>query len=178
MLIACLGEHVSQEQFAGLIGVSRERVTAMVGEGILARDGTAAQWLLAYCARLRATASGRVGDGDLDLAQERAALAREQRLGQAIKNATAQGQFADVGLLGDVLASASAAIVDRLDALPGLLRKVCPDLPAAAREAIERTIASARNEWVKGAADLVVRRLDELGEDEPAPETADEEAPE
>jgi hypothetical protein len=47
--------------------------------------------LLAYCARLREMAAGRQSDaGGLDLIQERAALAREQRIGHEIKNAVSR----------------------------------------------------------------------------------------
>ncbi|MEY2686885.1 MAG: hypothetical protein RL375_1083, partial [Pseudomonadota bacterium] len=132
----------------------------MLSEGILQRDGTVGQWLRAYCERLREQAAGR----GQELTVERAALARAQRIGQNIKNAVAQGEYAPVGLLADVLAAASAGVVDRFDGLPGLLRKVCPDLPAEARDAIGKTIASARNEWIKSTAELVVRRVDEMAD--------------
>jgi phage terminase Nu1 subunit (DNA packaging protein) len=157
-----INQRLSQAQFGELVGVSQPAVSAMLAAGWLPANGTGRQWLLAYCAHLREVAAGRASSGDLDLAQERAALAKEQRIGQQIKNAVAQGEYAPVGLLADVLAAASAAVVDRLDALPGLLRKACPDLPAEAREAIDRTIASARNEWIKSTAELALAWLDAL----------------
>ena len=165
-----INQRLSQAQFGELVGVSQAAVSGMLAAGWLPANGTGRQWLLAYCARLREVAAGRASSGDLDLAQERAALAKEQRIGQQIKNAVAQGEYAPVGLLADVLAAASAAVVDRFDALPGLLRKACPDLPAEARDAIEKTIASARNEWIKSTAELAIARLDELVDvtDEPA----------
>lgn len=123
-----------------------------------------------YIRRLREQAAGRLGDGDMDLVQERAALAKAQRIGQEIKNAVAQAEYAPVGLLADVLAAASAAVVDRFDALPGVLRKACPDLPAEARDAIDKTIASARNEWIRSTVKLAVARLDELVESDEAPD--------
>lgn len=158
----------SQIEFADLVGLSESRVSQMLTEGVLVRGATKLQWLRAYCARLREQAAGRDATGVLT--QERAALAREQRVGQEIKNRLAQGEYAPIGLLADVLAAASAAVVDRFDALPGLLRKTCPDLPAEARDAVTRLIASARNEWVRATTELAVRSLDELVEFEDEPE--------
>ncbi|MEY2689936.1 MAG: hypothetical protein RL375_4136, partial [Pseudomonadota bacterium] len=136
-------------------------------------SGTLSEWLKAYCERLREQAAGR----GQELTVERSALARSQRIGQDIKNAVAQGTYAPIGLLGDVLAAASAAAVDRFDALPGQLRKACPDLPAEARAAIAKVIASARNEWIRSTSELAVQRLDELAEvlDDHAPQADDPE---
>ncbi|WP_421885173.1 hypothetical protein [Methylibium sp.] len=172
-----LSHRVTQDEFAELIGVSQQLVSKLVTEGVIAKEDTAAGWLRSYCGRLREQAAGRMGEGEgLDLVQERAWLAREQRESYRIKNAVALGEFAPIGLLADVLASASAAVVDRFDALPGVLRKACPDLPAEARDAIGRVIASARNEWIRTTDELVVKRLEqaaEAEEDLSAP-TADE----
>lgn len=151
---------VSQADFARLIGVSEARVSQMVADGIIPAGGELGLWLALYCERLREQAAGR----GQELTIERAALAKAQRIGQEIKNAVAQGEFAPVGLLGDVLAAASAAVVDRFDGLPGQLRKACPDLPAEAREAIEKTIASARNEWIRSSAELAIARMDDLAD--------------
>ena len=124
----------------------------------------AAAWLLlAYCARLRDQAAGRMGENTtLDLVQERAALAREQREGQAIKNAVARREYAPVGLLADVLGRAGGAVVDRFDQLEGALKKACPDLPDEAKTTVLRVIAAARNEWVRETAQLVAESLDEM----------------
>ena len=161
-LDAALGVAITQADFAELIGVSGARVSQMMSEGLLDEAGTGQQWLADYCKRLRDQASGRDADGVLS--KERAALSREQRIGQEIKNRIAMGEYAPIGLLGDVLALASAAVVDRFDALPGQLRKACPDLPAEARDAIAKTIASARNEWIRSTADLVDRQLEQLAD--------------
>jgi len=156
---------VPQADFAELIGVSEAKVSQMVSEGAIERGATCARWLAQYVARLREQAAGRMGDGgDLDLVQERAGLAREQREHYRIKNSVAKAEFAPIGLLSDVLAVASAAVVDRFDALPGYLRKACPDLPIEARDAIGTVIADARNEWIRATTELAVRRLEEMAE--------------
>lgn len=159
-LQAALACRVTQQDFADAVGVTQPRVAQLIGDGILPADAVAAQWLLAYCERLREQAAGR----GQELTVERAALARSQRIGQDLKNAVAQGEYAPIGLLADVLAAAAAAVVDRLDQLPGQLRKACPDLPAEARDAVMRTIASARNEWIRSTEELVVRRIADLTE--------------
>nr|HRL99279.1 hypothetical protein [Acidovorax sp.] len=125
--------------------------------------GTLGELLQAYCARLRDQAAGRLGDSlGLDLVQERAALAREQRIGQAIKNGVARKEYAPVGLLADVLGTASSAVVDRFDHLEGVLAKSCPDLPEDAKTAVLTVIADARNEWIKSTARLVDAAVDEM----------------
>jgi phage terminase Nu1 subunit (DNA packaging protein) len=124
--------------------------------------------LLAYCDRLREQAAGRMGseDGGLDLVQERAALARSQRISQDMKNDIARGEYAPVGLLADVLGSASSAVVDRFDQLEGALRKACPTLPDDAKTTVMQVIASARNEWIRSTAKLVNETLDTMAEDD------------
>lgn len=146
-----------------MIGVSEARVSQLVSEGVITRGESAAEWLIAYCERLRDQAAGRLGESmGLDLVQERAALAREQREGQAIKNAVARKEYAPVGLLADVLGMASSAVVDRFDQLEGALKKACPDLPDEAKTTVQQVIAAARNEWVRSTAQLVAESLDAM----------------
>ena len=125
-VVPVLQQPIAQAEFAELVGVSEARVSQLISEGVIVRGDTAQEWLVAYCERLRDQAAGRMGDGvgGLDLVQERAALAREQREGQAIKNAVARKEFAPVGLLADVLGMAASAVVDRFDQLEGALRKL------------------------------------------------------
>ncbi|MGP1681431.1 MAG: hypothetical protein ACTS8S_03775 [Giesbergeria sp.] len=142
-----------------VVGVSQQAISAMVKEGKLPFEGRLlGDVLVSYCERLREQAAGRLGDGGtggLDLVQERAALAREQRIGQAMKNAIARGDYAPIGALADVMGMASSAVVDRIDQLDGSLRKACPDLPEDARATVLQVIASARNEWIRSTAKLV-----------------------
>ncbi|RYF60746.1 MAG: hypothetical protein EOO27_04735 [Comamonadaceae bacterium] len=147
-----------------MLGVSEARVSQWIGEGVLTRGDTAHAWLLGLFERLRDQAAGRAGAevGGLDLVQERAALAREQREGQAIKNAVARKDYAPVGLLADVLGMASSAVVDRFEQLEGTLRKAVPDLPDEAKTAVLQVIANARNEWIRATATLVSDSVDAL----------------
>ena len=162
-----LDYEATQTALAGLVGVTQPTISNLVSEGKLPSSGTLGELLLAYCARLRDQAAGRMGENTtLDLVQERAALAREQREGQAIKNAVARREFAPVGLLADVLGMAASAVVDRFDQLEGQLRKACPDLPEEARMVILRVIADARNEWIRSTSKLVADSLDRMAQSE------------
>ncbi len=166
-IIPVLDQTVSQSEFAQMIGVSEARVSQLVSEGVITRGDTAAGWLVAYCERLRDQAAGRMGETyGLDLVQERAALAREQREGQAIKNAVARREYAPIGLLSDVLGMASSAVVDRFDQLEGALRKACPDLPDETKTTVQQVIASARNEWIRSTSSLVADTVDAMTDDE------------
>ena len=156
-MVIDLAAPATQSDVAMVVGVSQQAISALVTDGKLQTAGTLGEVLQAYCQRLRLQAAGRMGDevGGLDLVQERAALAREQREGQAIKNAVARKEFAPVGLLADVLGMAASAVVDRFDQLEGALRKACPDLPDDAKTTVQSVIAAARNEWIRSTERLV-----------------------
>lgn len=171
-----MSARVTQEEFGQMVGISQPAVSALMADGTLDREGTAGVWLRRYCHRLREQAAGRLGaeSGGLDLVQERAALAREQRIAQALKNDIARGEYAPVGLLADVLGMASSAVVDRFDQLEGALKKACPDLPDEARTTVLQVIASARNEWIRSTARLVAEQIDAMADaDDHAAELVD-----
>jgi len=151
-----------------IVGVSQQAISAQMSEGKLPAGVSLGETVQAYCHRLREQAAGRMGEevGGLDLSQERAALAREMRLGHEIKNSVARGKFASIGLLAEVLATASQAVVERFEQLPGMLKKACPDLPEDAREQVMVAIASARNEWVRSTEKLIVLKVVDADEDD------------
>ncbi|OOH85416.1 hypothetical protein BMF29_07620 [Comamonas kerstersii] len=159
-----------------MVGISEARVSTLISEGVLVKGDNAHSWLLGYCERLRDMAAGRASVGGLDLVQERAALARSQREAQELKNAVARGEFAPIGLLADVLGQAASAVVDRMDQVEGDLRKACPDLPEDARVVVLRTLANARNEWIRSTAKLVSDQVDGMTEDQE--DADDDRAPE
>lgn len=166
-ILPYLDAHISQAEFAQIVGVSEASISKRVSDGVLTRGECAHAWIVAYCEHLRDQAAGRLGETlGLDLVQERAGLARAQREAQEIKNAVARGEYAPIGILADVLALASSAIVDRLDQLEGQLRKACPDLPEEARMVILRVIADARNEWIRSTSKLVADSLDRMAQSE------------
>lgn len=162
---------------AAVVGVSKQAISAMVQEGKLPEEATNGSLIAAYCERLREIAAGRAGNdvGGLDLVQERAALAREQRIAQELKNQIARGEYAPIGLLADVLGQAGSAVVDRFEQLEGALRKACPDLPDDALATVQTVLAGARNSWISATAKLVADRVSEMVEDdEPAADPFDD----
>ena len=160
-MIDSLNQSLTQAAFAELVGRSEGRISQWAADGTLRPGGTVAEWVRAVVDRLSEQAAGRYSEGELDLAQERAALARAQREGIEIKNAALRGEYAAVALLADVLATASQTVAERFDHLPGVLKKACPQLDDAGREAVVAVIAEARNEWVRATAELVRQRVAE-----------------
>lgn len=159
--------HPTQAEAAAHLDLSERSVRELEDKLGLPADYSLDHLRVAYIRHLREIAAGRssaTGQA-LDLAAERAALAREQRIGQAMKNAVARGDYAPIGLLADVLSAAASGVVDRFDQLDGALKKACPELPDDARQALHKVIASARNEWVRATASLVAARLDETTEE-------------
>lgn len=151
-----LSSQIRQDEFAELVGVSEGRVSQQVADGTLVRGKTAGEWLLAYCDRLRGQAADRVGDevGGLDLPQERAALAREQRIRQSLVNDQLRVEYAQVRVLERTLANIRRAIGVHLEQLPARLHGQCPWLSPHQRAQVGTVIASARNEWLRSTAEL------------------------
>jgi terminase small subunit / prophage DNA-packing protein len=104
--------------FARLVGVSRQRAAILREQGVVSGD-TLAEWVGSYCANLREQAAGHGGEGQLVLAQERAALAAAQRRRIEREERIAAGSYL---LTADVVKSqtrAGMAIRDAMLAVPG-----------------------------------------------------------
>lgn len=123
-----------------------------------------------YIRRLREQAAGRAAVGDLDLAGERAALAKAQRERIEMQNAVTRRELAPVYLIEEVLAKAGSRAARILDAIPGAVRRRAPELPAAVVEHVQREIIKARN--IAAAITLEDLREDDQDEDD-APAGAD-----
>ena len=77
--------------------------------------------------------------------EERLALVREQREGQALKNAQLRRELAPVAVIEFVLQSVAGQIGAILEALPPALKKIAPRLAAREMELITREVVKARN---------------------------------
>lgn len=160
----------TQTEIAAHLDISDRRLRELLTEfGLDHKRVPMADIRIRYIRKLREEAAGRAAGGDLDLAGERALLARAQREGQEIKNEVSRGTYAPIELLSDVLANASQAVVDRLDQIPAALIRVCPDLPQVVRDAVMAEVASARNEMVRKTASLVADSLEsgDIQEEDP-----------
>lgn len=163
---------MTQAAFGALVGVSQQAIGSLVGRGILDTSVPGLQLLQTYCSHLREQAAGRAAGGDLDLAKERAGLAREQRERIAMQNAVTRGELAPVALLEEVLSKAGAKIAGTLDAIPGAVKRRVPSLSSDEIKNIASEIARVRN--IVAAMSLADLREDEGGgDDEPDAEVID-----
>ena len=165
---------ISQQQFAALIGVTRPGITQLVTEGVLKREGTCREWTQAMYARAKMTGVGgrpakvvEPEDPDApDLNKERALLTREQRHTVVMKRRIALGEYASIGVLADVLGSASSAVVAQFDQMESTLAKSCPGLDERAKQAVLAMLAKARNDWIKKTAELVEAEVNQQASDD------------
>jgi phage terminase Nu1 subunit (DNA packaging protein) len=135
----------TQADLAEILGISQQAVSLIEGKGIAQRDMTLMNWIAAYTSHLREIAAGRLASGDLDLASERARLAKEQADKIALQNAVTRRELAPVTLIEEVLAKAGSRVAGILDAIPGAIRRRMPELGADGIELISVEIAKARN---------------------------------
>lgn len=127
------------------MGISQQAVADLQARGVLGKEMTAQQCLHAYCSHLREVAAGRLAAGDLDLAEERAKLAKAQREKIEMQNAITRGELAPVQVLEQVLARAASKVAGVLDAVPGSLRRRSKALTSKDLEHVAGEIAKARN---------------------------------
>jgi phage terminase Nu1 subunit (DNA packaging protein) len=113
--------------------------------GLTAGGYSLTEFRIAYIRHLREQAAGRATEGDLDLATERARLAKEQADKISYQNAITRRELAPSYLLEEVLAAAGAKVAAVLDAIPGSIRRRNQNLTAADIETIASEIAKARN---------------------------------
>lgn len=140
-----LDNPITQREFADLIGVSESAVSGMVKRTVIIPGQCAGSWLRDYCLHLREMAAGREASGDLDLATERAGLARAQREKIEMQNAVTRGELAPRVMMEGALAKAASKIAGVFDAIPGMVRRRVPGLSADEIEMIAVEVAKARN---------------------------------
>lgn len=140
-----LSTSFTQSEFGALVGISQRAVSEMLARGVIAEGENGGAWLRAYCEHLRTIAAGRAAAGDLDLATERALLARAQRTRIERENAVRAGELAPAYLIEEVLSKAGAKVASIFDAIPGQVKRRVPTLPASALELIRAEVAKARN---------------------------------
>lgn len=131
----------TQAAFGELIGVGQPAVSDMVSRQVLRPGDTARQWLLAYCAHMREQAAGRGADGEL--AFQRSELARVSRERAEIKLAKERGEYAEVALIEQVLATVGRGIVGALEPLHVTLHRQCPALTPEDLKLIQTEVARA-----------------------------------
>lgn len=153
--IAKLAQPGTQKDFAALVGISQAAASQWAAAGLLVPGATLGEWVRSYCERLHQQAEQRRGDGALDMVQERAALARSQRIGRELKNEQDLSDYAPAQLLRQVLAVARDGMAANIDRLPEQVAAAAPDLPPSAWAVVLAVVQSARAAWVHGTAELM-----------------------
>lgn len=148
-----------QSEFADLIGVSQQAVSAMISRGVLVQGATLRNWLISYCGNLREQAAGRASTGDLDLVQERARTAKEQADKLAMQNAVTRRELAPVFLLEQSLANICRQISGVLEAIPVNLKRRVRNISTEELEFITREINQARN--LAASVELNLEEMDD-----------------
>jgi len=105
-------------EFASLVGLSTERARQLRRAGTLTGE-TVAELVQSYTANLRAQAAGRAGQ--LNLSDERAALARAQREKLEREAALAKRELLRATEVELAVAALARVIVDALESWPGRL---------------------------------------------------------
>lgn len=137
---------LTQQKIANHLDLSQQAASQLLAElGIDWKASTLDEIRVAYIRRLREQAAGRAAAGDLDLAGERAALARAQRERIEMQNAVTRGELAPVVLIEEVLTKAASKTAGILDAIPGMIRRRVPLLTADDIGLIAGEVAKARN---------------------------------
>ena len=154
---------MSQQDIAEHLDLSQQAVSQWLDRlGIDHKSVTLDDVRVAYIRSLREQAAGRAASGDLDLATERAGLAKAQRERIEMQNDVTRRELAPVVLIEEVLAKAGSKVAGILDAIPGMIKRRVA-LSSADLELIAIEIARARN--IAAAVSL-----DDLRDDAPAPD--------
>jgi phage terminase Nu1 subunit (DNA packaging protein) len=120
---------LTQQEIAEHLDLSQQAVSQWLDRlGIAWREVGLDEIRVAYIRELREHAAGRAAAGDLDLATERAGLAKAQREKIEMQNAVTRRELAPVVLIEEVLAKAGAKVAGILDAIPGMLKRRCANL--------------------------------------------------
>lgn len=161
---------ISQQEIAIHLGISQQGVSQMCAAlAINWQTASLDDIRLKYIAHLREVAAGRKAEGGINLATERAALARAQRLRIEMDIAQRRGELAPVGAMEMVLARVGVKVGKILDTIPPQIRRRVPDIPAEVIEAIDSDIAKCRNMAAAMTLADLERDDDDEQEDEQEP---------
>lgn len=159
-----LDNPISQREFSTIIGVSEPAVSGLVKRGVIRTGQSAGEWIFAYCRHLREQAAGR----SLELSEERAGLAREQKLLARIKKQRELGEWAPIENITLALSRVTAQMASIFDSIPIQLKRQFPSLTADQLNVIREELAKARNMLVsvgtEAVTDAAIRVADYVDE--------------
>jgi phage terminase Nu1 subunit (DNA packaging protein) len=117
---------------------------------------------VAYIRRLREQASGRYTGSDINLAGERAGLAREQKYLARLKKQKALGEYAPISNLTLALSRVCSQVASKFDSIPVELKRQFPALTADQLNLIRQFLTDSRNLLVVVGAEAIERAADEV----------------
>lgn len=148
----------SATALAALLGIGARRIRELAEAGVIPRSArgryAVAEAVKAYCLNLREQAAGRAGGGDgeaLDLATERAMLARSQRAAVDLRLARDRAELVDATAVRLQFAAMVAGAVSRLRSVPSKSKARIPTLTVRDIEELEKLIDDALAEVADGA---------------------------
>lgn len=146
-MTTCLDDPVSAPELARALGVSSRTVRKLAARGLVVKTARGAYDLVPsiqrYCEHLRSVAAGHGGeDAALDLATERARLAKEQADGHALKNAAARAELVPVPEVERRWADILRRVRSGLLAVPSRSRQRLPHLTAHDVTVIDQEVRS------------------------------------
>jgi len=136
----------TQAEFASLIGVTQQAVSDMQKRNVIAAGETLGTWLIKYCGYIREFAAGRATNGELDLATERAKLAKEQHERIAMQNAVTRRELGPIAALEQGLSDCMARVASKLETIPGKLKLANDKLTADDLDQVAAVLAEVRND--------------------------------
>lgn len=137
---------LNQNEIAEHLDLSQQAASVFLNiSGIDWKHSTLDVIRVTYIRRLREQAAGRATNGDLDLATERAGLAKAQRERIEMANAQTRRELAPMVTMSMALAKMSQQIIAVLDALPGMIKRQSQNLTSDDLEAIKQEVAKVRN---------------------------------
>ncbi len=157
-----LPDKITTAELAALVGVSREQLHGYKDRGIISPCGRN-EWntieaVTAMMAHYRVSKSR--GGTSLDLASERAKLAKEQADGQAMKNAAMRRELLPAGEVNDAVQSAFSRCRARMLSIPSKLSpllltcKTIPEIQDSLFDAVSEALAElAATNVVIGGSD-------------------------
>lgn len=150
-----------QSDFAALIGVTQQTVSDMQKRNVIAAGDTLGVWLIKYCGHIREFAAGRATNGELDLATERAKLAKEQHERIALQNAVTKHELGSIAVLEQGVIDCMARVAAKLDTIPGKLKLANDKLTADDLDRVAAVLAEVRNDIVGMDIDWFDDKTDE-----------------
>lgn len=162
-------DHPTQKEIGEHIDINDRNVRYLLAElGIDHREHSLDDIRIMYIRKLRDVAANRATGS---LGEERAGLAREQKLLTRIKKQKELGEWAPISALTKVLASTTSQMASTFDSIPVQLKRKWPELSGEQLNIVRAELSQARNLMVATGVEAV--RAIALAETEYADEFAD-----